>query len=586
MKNMKVAGYVRVSTSQQAETGTSIDDQIEKINNEATSRNLKSPIIYKDEGVSGKSTQRPALQNLLKDIKNGEFYAIIFTKLDRLARNLRDTLNLYHEADKQNVKMICLDNPVISTDGPMGSIMLQIMGAFAQFERDLIRSRTTAGRMHKWRNGQAMMGKLPFGYEFNKDTVRIEIVEKNSEVVKKIFSYYIDNRYSINDIAIILTKNCVPTPSKVQKRKDSSSSWNSTTVRDILKNESYTGVPKKYNQFKYKWTEGNKIYKSDEEKDESDWIVISLPAIIDSNTFQKAQSLTDHNKSKPKKQFYGYENKFIAENVLKCGHCHAKISKQTTGARNFIYYTCPWRRASKRQLELKNKNKCYLPFFDSDKIDKAVFNEITDLLSNPNEYAKEWMKDKPSEDFEKRILLLRDKSEKIMGNLSKILKLELNSNDKNIQEVYVKERKIIENEYTLVKRDLVIAENEFSFHENKVKNLNLIQKIFNQKDRSYSMKIKFKIKQMLNKLSPEEKKKLVNAVISPETGGCVYVKELTAQDLGLGTDKTTPTSEIAPHGNKVGERDFTLELDFIVDPSRIVDIIHAMDKTIFTVSGQ
>lgn len=583
---MKIAGYVRVSTYQQVESGTSISDQIERINKEAISRKFKIPIIYKDEGISGKSIKRPALQKLLTDIKKEKYYAIIFTKLDRLARNLRDTLNLYHEADKYGVKMVCLDNPIISTDGPMGSIMLQIMGAFAQFERDLIRTRTTAGRMHKWRNGQAMMGRLPFGYEFNKDKQKIEINEENCNIVKKIFSYYIDSRYSINDIALLFTKNYIQTPSEINKRRDSSSAWNSTTVRAILKNESYTGVPKKYNQFKYKWNDNNKIYKSDEEKDESEWITIQLPVIIDSNTFQKAQALTEHNKSKAKKQYYGYENKFIAENVLKCGHCHAKISKQTTGTRNFIYYTCPWRRASKRKLELKKQSKCFLPFLDSDKIDNAVFNHIIDLLSNPQEYAKEWMKDKPSDDIEEKIKLLREKSEKITKKLQKILKLELDTRDGDINDIYKKELKNIENEYVLVKRDLVTAENEYAIHENKVNNLSIIQKIFNQKKHGYSMRVKLRIKQILNKLSPEEKKKLINAVISPETGGCVYVRELTAHDLGLHTDSIASTSEIALQGNKVGERAFTLEFDFMLDPYRIVEIIRAMDKTLFTVSEQ
>lgn len=178
MGKKRTAGYVRVSTSQQVTTGTSIDDQIEKIQKEAEFRGWGEPTMYVDEGISGKSSQRPALQQLLKDTSQGQFDAIIFSKLDRLARNLRDTLNIYHETEKHDTVMICLDNPVISTDGPMGSMMLQIMGAFAQFERDLIRSRTVAGRMKKWKNGEALMGRLPFGYNFNKATSTIEIDEQ------------------------------------------------------------------------------------------------------------------------------------------------------------------------------------------------------------------------------------------------------------------------------------------------------------------------------------------------------------------------------------------------------------------------
>ena len=586
MEIFKTAGYVRVSTSQQVETGTSIEDQKQKIKHESELRGWGQPTIYDDEGASGKSNQRPALQNLIKDIKLENYHAIFFTKLDRLARNLRDILNFYHEAEKYGVKIICIDNPVISTDGPMGNMMLQVMGAFAQFERDLIRSRTVSGRMIKWRNGQAIMGRLPFGYNFNKLTSTIEIDTKKKEIIEKIFSLYIEKRLSMIDIASNLTDNKIQTPSEFSKRKDASSVWNANSVREILSNESYTGLPKNYNKFKYKWNDKNKLYKTEEKKDENEWISITLPQIIEKLRFEQAQSIIDHNKSKPKKKHKGLENKFIAENVLKCGHCSAKISKQTSGSRNFIYYTCPWRRASEKQLNVKQKKKCYLPFLDSDKVDNAVYNQIVDLISNPKDYAEEWMKENPRFELKIQLDTLNDKYIILEKKLSKAVKIELNANDNDIEKIYKKEREKIENEFHSIKRKLTTAKNELSFHENRIDKINQFQKIFQHDKREYSMRMKSTLKRLLNKLTSEEKKKLINAVISPETGGCVYVRELTAQDLGLPEDKTTTVTLKPVHGNKVGERDFVIELDFTLEPHRIIEIIQSMDGRVFKLGEQ
>ena len=203
-----------------------------------------------------------------------------------------------------------------------------------------------------------MMGRLPFGYFLDKEKLSIEIDPKKELIINKIFQLYIDKRLSMLDVAGQLTNDCVPTPSIMAERKDASSHWNSNSVREILTNESYTGIPTLYNQYKYKWNNNNKIYKSDEKKEKDEWITISLPKIIDKNKFDIAQARILHNKAIPKKKHRGFEDKFMADHFLRCGHCKAKMSKQTSGAKNFIYYACPWRPASEKQLIVKRQKSC------------------------------------------------------------------------------------------------------------------------------------------------------------------------------------------------------------------------------------
>lgn len=582
----RTAGYVRVSTSQQVESGTSIDDQLESIYCEALRRGWDEPIFFMDEGISGKSTQRPALLELLEHVKNGKYEIIIYTKLDRLARNLRDTLNIYHQTEECGVAMVCLDNPVISTDGPMGSIMLQIMGAFAQFERDLIRARTGAGRMHKWKNGEAIMGKLPFGYYFDKKSSTVKIDSQKEQIIKRIYQLYLDNRLSMLDIAGQLTDEGVPTPSKLSGRKDASSHWNSNSVREILKNHTYTGGKTKYNQYKYKSNKNNKVIKTKEFKDKAEWVEIEFDKIIDEKLFNQVQARIKHNKAVPKKKHRGYEEKFLADRFLRCGHCKAKISKQTTGARNFIYYACPWRRASEKQLKVKNQRRCHLPFLNSDKVDTEIFNQIVKLITNPKEYAEEWVKDKPTEDINEKININQEKQTVLQGKLKKAIQIEINADKPEIEEIYKREREKIEREYHTVTHRLASLSAELKVHEHKLQSLDQFQKFLQQDNKSNSMRMKLALRKALTSLPFEDKKKLVDAVISPENDGRVYVRELTPTALGIMNGEAENEPPKPTHGNKLGQRDFEIELDFTLEPTRIIDIIQSFDKNVFRLGGQ
>lgn len=85
--------------------------------------------------------------------------------------------------------------------------------------------------MIKWKNGKSFMGKLPFGYYFNKDNKCIEIENNKKNIVEQIYKLYIDNRLSFMSVAERLTKDGIPTPSMLSNRKDASTRWNTNTVK-------------------------------------------------------------------------------------------------------------------------------------------------------------------------------------------------------------------------------------------------------------------------------------------------------------------------------------------------------------------
>jgi len=100
--------------------------------------------IYKDQAKSGSSTNRPAFHKMMFEIDGADI--VVITKIDRMARSLIDLLNTIQILEKKGIGFISLQDPGIDTTSPNGKLLLQILGAFAEFEGNLINQRTQAGK--------------------------------------------------------------------------------------------------------------------------------------------------------------------------------------------------------------------------------------------------------------------------------------------------------------------------------------------------------------------------------------------------------------------------------------------------------
>jgi len=159
----KVVGYGRVSTTSQMD-GTSPEEQKKSIKDECDRNGYELVNFYSDFAISGKDDKRPGLQKMLADAKAQKFQTVMFTKLDRLGRNLRDIKNILFNITDAGLTFSCIQQPEINNEGIYGDLLLNILGAFAEFEWLMIRDRTTRGRMIKWREGNGAIGSLPVGY--------------------------------------------------------------------------------------------------------------------------------------------------------------------------------------------------------------------------------------------------------------------------------------------------------------------------------------------------------------------------------------------------------------------------------------
>ena len=135
---MKVAIYARVSTAEQ-----DVEKQVSQCEEECRRRGFEVFKVYKDV-ISGSKASRPAFNELMKDSRHYKFRTVVITKLDRLGRSLQHLISIIEEFKSRGVELIAITQN-IDTSSAAGRLQWQIMGAFAEFEREIIRERTRDG---------------------------------------------------------------------------------------------------------------------------------------------------------------------------------------------------------------------------------------------------------------------------------------------------------------------------------------------------------------------------------------------------------------------------------------------------------
>mgnify|MGYP001572944372 FL=1 len=166
---MKIAIYIRVSTEDQAKEGYSLEVQREYLESFAKREGLEIFKIYQDDGISGYSTERPALKELLKDAKDRKFDLVLVYKIDRFSRNLKDLLNLVDELSTYGVGFKSATEPFDTTTSA-GKLMFQQLGSFAEFERNRIAERVFPGMIKGVQRGNWQGARYaPYGYTYTKE---------------------------------------------------------------------------------------------------------------------------------------------------------------------------------------------------------------------------------------------------------------------------------------------------------------------------------------------------------------------------------------------------------------------------------
>ena len=222
-------GYIRVSTEGQAREGVSLDAQRERIEAYAKAKGLELVEVLVDEGLSGKTMDRPALQALLGRCRAGAVGHVIVWKLDRLTRSTRHLLNLVEDVFLARKIELHSVSESLDTSTPHGRFVLTLFGGLAQMERELIGERTRAALAFKRKCGHPT-NHPPLGFRANGKRHRMVPVPEELVVVRRILEQR-RRGGSYAGIAAKLSADAVPT-----KR---GGRWHAMTVRKVVQRRNW-----------------------------------------------------------------------------------------------------------------------------------------------------------------------------------------------------------------------------------------------------------------------------------------------------------------------------------------------------------
>lgn len=416
----KVAIYARVSTLEQAEHGYSIGEQIDKLKKYC---DLKDYSIYKeyvDGGYSGAKLDRPAMQELISDAKNGKFEVVIVYKLDRLSRNLQNALYLIKDVFRENnISFVSLgENIDLSTAA--GELNFNMFASFAEFERANIKDRMSMGRYARAKSGKIVSpSHTPFGYNYNDGILIKDEIE--APIVKSIFDMYLDG-LSLSKILIKLNDD-----GYIGKSKP----WPMSGIYPILRNKTYAGFIK---------------YRDEVFKGLHDPIISPL----DFDEVQRQIKIRQENSYKRTNTSRPFQSKYMLSGLLKCGKCGSRMEIIQYGKDKTIdgvVYKFRKYQCAKNQSKYKRMTgiaidaideRCESQKYDLKELESRVLSEIAKVKADPDVFLKlNTKKDSYSISHE----YIKSEIKSIENRLSKIVDLYLD--DKIDLDIYTEKK----NEY-------------------------------------------------------------------------------------------------------------------------------------------
>ena len=247
MKNKKIKCdiYTRVSTTMQVD-GYSLDAQKEKLKRYAEFQNMEIVNEYSDEGKSGKSVEgRPEFQRMLENIENGtdEVQFVLVFKLSRFGRNAADVLNSLQRMQDFGVNLICVEDGIDSSKDS-GKLMISVLSAVAEIERENILVQTMEGRKQKAREGKWNGGFAPYGYELVNG--ELQIAEDEAEIIRLIYDKFIHMNSKADQISFDVLKKAFA--ATCMKRETSFGEEEVRETLDKIKDDS--GLGEMWNRFK------------------------------------------------------------------------------------------------------------------------------------------------------------------------------------------------------------------------------------------------------------------------------------------------------------------------------------------------
>ena len=381
-ERIKVYTYKRVSTAMQID-GYSLDAQRSRMKAYADFNDYEIVGEYEDAGKSGKSIEgRMQFRQMMEDVKSGKdniSYVLVF-KLSRFGRNAADVLSTLQVMQDFGVNLICVEDGIDSSKDA-GKLMISVLSAVAEIERENIRVQTMEGRIQKAREGKWNGGFAPYGYQLVNG--KLEINEEEAVAIRTIYEHYVNTDIGSNGISKYLENHGIR---KIQRQNGKNPLFDAHLVRLILKNPVYCG------KIAYGRRKTEKVHGTRNEyhlvEQENFLLVDGLhEAIIPEDVWNAAQAKLIAQAKKYEHVNKGKnERTHLLSGIVKCPICGAgmygnksiKYKKDGTKYKDFFYYGCKHR-------GMQRGHKCdYRKQIRKELLDDAVAEVIVKLVSNPH----------------------------------------------------------------------------------------------------------------------------------------------------------------------------------------------------------
>ena len=380
-EKIKVYIYTRVSTTMQID-GYSLDAQKARMKAYADFNDYQIVGEYEDAGKSGKSIEgRASFCKMMDDIKSGKdgvAYVLVF-KLSRFGRNAADVLSTLQVMQDFGVNLICVEDGIDSSKDA-GKLMISVLSAVAEIERENIRVQTMEGRIQKAREGRWNGGFAPYGYRLVDGVLQIN--EDEAPAIRTIFEQYVNTDTGANGLSKYLETHGFQ---KLARQNGTSPLFSATLIRAILKNPVYCGKIA-FGRRKLEKIHGtrNEYHQVPQENyllvdglhegivSEELWNAAQVKLLAQSKRYEPV------NRSKT-------EQAHLLSALVKCPVCGAgmysnkctKRKKDGTPYKSFSYYSCKHRKMQRGQKCDFNKQ------IQEEVLDNAVVEVIIKLVSNP-----------------------------------------------------------------------------------------------------------------------------------------------------------------------------------------------------------
>ncbi|WP_433192213.1 recombinase family protein [Nocardia sp. CA-107356] len=379
--------YARVSSARQKKNET-IGSQIAALRAHAEHLGLAVPEewIFADDGHSGATLVRPALERLRDLVAGVGVEVVLCYSPDRLARKFAYQALLIEEFTRAGTRVEFVNGP--RGDSPEDQLLVQFQGMFAEYEKAQIMERYRRGKTHRAKTGSVnVLSGAPYGYRYlrrnDHSGAVYEIVEHEAALVAELFRRYADDGASLAELTRWLTDDPA-TPTRTGKQR-----WDRSTVWGMLRNPAYAGravfgktmvvheSPSLNRAARLAGRETPKASKT-VDRPREEWTEIPVPAIVTDETFERvAQRLADN------KRFASRNSKdpSLLQGLAACAGCgygYYRTSTRTTN-KKIYYYRC----LGSDDYRYEGGRVCTNKPVRADYLDTVVWDHITALLADP-----------------------------------------------------------------------------------------------------------------------------------------------------------------------------------------------------------